>query len=279
MAMLIGSEALAAGTVTRHDLRAYYRRLHPDVYVPRRADLTLDDRIAAAWLWSRRRGVVCGLAASALHGAKWIDVHEAIELAIPNHRPTHGVITRNCTLPDDEVMTRGGMTLTTVERTAFDLARSGLARHAVARLDALAAATHFKNEDVKELARRHPGVRGLRRLDGVLDLVDAGAESPQETRVRLLLMDNDIPRPATQIPIPGPNGLPRYYLDMGWDDIMVAVEYDGEHHRKNTADYRRDIVRLEYVQSLGWIVVRVVAGNHPRDIVERVRRARASRLR
>ncbi len=279
MAILIGSEALAAGTVTRHDLRACYRRLHPDVYVPRRADLTLEDRIAAAWLWSRRRGVVCGLAASALHGAKWVDVDEPIELAMPNHRPTAGVITRNCTLTDDEVINRGGMTLSTVERTAFDLARTGPARQAVARLDALAAATHFKNEDVKELARRHPGARGMRRLDDVLGLVDAGAESPQETRVRLLLMDNGIPRPTTQIPVPGPNGLPRYYLDMGWDDIMVAVEYDGEHHRKNTADYRKDIVRLEYIQSLGWIVVRVVAGNHPRDIVERVRRARASRLR
>jgi very-short-patch-repair endonuclease len=66
---------------------------------------------------------------------------------------------------------------------------------------------------------------------------------------------------------------------MGWEDIMVAVEYDGEHHRKNTAAYRKDIIRLEYIQSLGWIVVRVVAGNHPRDVVERVRRARALRLR
>ena len=82
-----------------------------------------------------------------------------------------------------------------------------------------------------------------------------------------------------RFPCPGPNGLPRYYLDMGWEDIMVAVEYDGEHHRKNTADYRKDIIRLEYIQSLGWIVVRVVAGNRPREVVERVRRARALRLR
>jgi very-short-patch-repair endonuclease len=66
---------------------------------------------------------------------------------------------------------------------------------------------------------------------------------------------------------------------MGWTDIMVAVEYDGEHHRKNTVDYRKDIARLEYIHSAGWIVVRVVAGNRPREIVERVRRARASRLR
>jgi len=275
---LIGSEAIASGTLTRYELRTFHRRLHPDVYAPKGADLTLEDLITAAWLWSRRRGLVCGLAASALHGAKWVDIDQPIELAVPNRRPTAGVITRNCTLPHDEVVTRGGMGVTTVERTAFDLAREGQVRGAVARLDALAAATHFKADDVREIARRHPGARRIRRLDTVLDLVDAGAESPQETRVRLLLMANRFPRPTTQIPVPGPDGLPRYYLDMGWEDILVAVEYDGEHHRKNTADYRKDIVRLEYIQSLGWIVIRVVAGNHPRDIVERVRRARASRL-
>ena len=279
MTVFIGSEALDAGELTRHELRTFYRRLHPDVYAPKRAELTLEDRIAAAWLWSRRRGVVCGLAASALHGAKWVDTDVPIELVSPNHRAPAGVITRNTTLSDDELINRGSMKMTTVERTAFDLARSGGVRQAVARLDALAAAKHYKDEDVRELARRHPRVREIRRLDGVLDLVDAGAESPQESRVRLLLMDNGFPRPATQIPVPGPDGLPRYYLDMGWEDIMVAVEYDGEHHRKDTPSYRRDIVRLEYIQSLGWIVVRVVAGNRPREVVERVRRARASRLR
>jgi hypothetical protein len=277
--VLIGSEALAAGMLTRHELRTYYRRLHPDVYALKRADLVLEDRIAAAWLWSRRRGIVCGVAASALHGAKWVDTDVPIELIFPSHRPTAGVITRNIAVPDEEVMIRGSMKLTTVERTAFDLALSGRVGQAVARLDALASATHFKSEGVQELARRHPRYRGIRRLDNILELVDAGAESPQETRVRLLLVDNEFPRPETQIPVLGPNGLPRYYLDMGWEDIMVAVEYDGEHHRKSTADYRKDIIRLEYIQSLGWIVVRIVAGNRPRDIVERVRRARASRLR
>ncbi len=278
MTVLIGSEALTAGELTRHELRTSYRRLHPDVYAPKRAELTLEDRISAAWLWSRRRGVICGLAAAALHGAKWVDSDVPIEMVSPNHRAPAGVITRNSTLSDDEVANRGSMRLTTVERTAFDLALSGRVRKAVAHLDALAAATHYKDEDVRELARRHPRLREIRRLDGVLDLVDAGAESPQESRVRLLLLDNGFPWPTTQIPVQGPDGLPRYYLDMGWPDIMVAVEYDGEHHRKDTPSYRRDIVRLEYIQSIGWIVVRVVAGNRPREIVERVRRARALRL-
>jgi len=89
------------------------------------------------------------LAASALPGAKWVDTDVPIEMIFPNHRAMAGVITRNTALPDEEVTIRGSMTLTTVERTAFDLALSGRVGQAVARLDALASATHFKNRVCK----------------------------------------------------------------------------------------------------------------------------------
>ena len=35
----------------------------------------------------------------------------------------------------------------------------------------------------------------------VLPLVDGGAASPQETRLRLLFIDSGLPRPTTQIPV------------------------------------------------------------------------------
>jgi very-short-patch-repair endonuclease len=65
---------------------------------------------------------------------------------------------------------------------------------------------------------------------------------------------------------------------MGWADVKVAVEYDGEHHRLDAMAYRKDLIRLEYIQSLGWIVIRVVAKHRRPDIVQRVAEARASRL-
>lgn len=164
------------------------------------------------------------------------------------------------------------MAVTTPERTAFDLGCRGPMGQAVARLDSLARATHVKTGDVQALALHHPHVKGLRQLDRVLDLVDAGAESPQETRVRLMLIDAGFPRPQTQIPVCGPDGHPRYYLDMGWEDMMVAVEYDGRHHTDRPI-YSRDIIRLEYVNSVGWIVVRVVAEHRRAEIVHRVRQA------
>ena len=57
-----------------------------------------------------------------------------------------------------------------------------------------------------------------------LELVDAGAESPQETKVRLVLVRGGFPPLQTQLPDLG------YRLDMGWRKWKVAVEYDGRHH-------------------------------------------------
>jgi hypothetical protein len=276
--IFIGSEALAAGHLTRYELRRHHRRLLPDVYGPRRGEVTLQDRCIAAWLWSGREGVVSGLAASSMMGSKWIDADTPVELNWLNHRPPTGVVTRNETLRDDEVARLGAMAATTVERTAFDLARRGPVGQAVARLDALARATHFKGDDVLALTRRHPNVRGCRRLDRVLDLVDDGAESPRETWLRLLLIDGGFPRPQTQIPVLGPDGYPRYRLDMGWEDMMIAVEYDGDDHRERVR-FGGDIVRSEYIAHVGWRHIRVVAGNRPPEILNRVRRAWASRLR
>src|SRR5271155_3415885 len=55
--VLIGSEAVAAGALTEHQLRRWHRPLFRDVYVPKWDAPSLDDRILAAWLWSRRRAV------------------------------------------------------------------------------------------------------------------------------------------------------------------------------------------------------------------------------
>ena len=92
------------------------------------------------------------------------------------------------------------MLVTTPERTAFDIGRRGPVGRAVARLDALARATDFKVSDVEELAGKHRHARGLRQLETVLDLVDAGAQSPKETWLRLMLIRAGYPRPQTQIP-------------------------------------------------------------------------------
>jgi hypothetical protein len=121
--VFIASEALAAGLITRYELAVDCRRLFPDVYAPKRTELSLDERFTAAWLWSRRRGVITGWAASALHGARWFDPAAPIEVNLDHNKSPAGVITRRDTLLDGEVMRIRGIPVTSVERTAFDLAR------------------------------------------------------------------------------------------------------------------------------------------------------------
>jgi hypothetical protein len=270
--VFVGSEAFAAGRVTKYDLRARYQRVLPDVYTVKGTPPSLRDRTAATWLWSQRQGVICGVAASALHGAKWVDRDTVVEVNWPGRKSQPGVKIREETLLDAEISSRHGIAVTSVARTAFDLARRGTAGQAVERLDALAAATNFAVDEVFEVATDHPHVKGLRRVGRLLDLVDAGAQSPRETWLRLLLMGAGFPRPQTQIPVTRPGGR-QYFLDMGWPDVMVAVEYDGEQHRLDRAIYDDDLIRSDFIAQVGWRRVRVIAGHRKPDIVRRVHEA------
>jgi hypothetical protein len=148
----------------------------------------------------------------------------------------------------------------------------------VARLDALGNAARFDAGAVLDLARQHCGSPGIPRLLAALDLHDAGAQSPRESWLRLLLVRSGFPRPQTQIPVFDDFGYARYYLDMGWEDVMIAVEYDGDHHR-DPAVFGSDIVRSEFIGYRSWTHLRIVAGAHPADIVNRVRRAWSSSVR
>lgn len=266
----IGSEALAAEKLSRYELRRYYRAMMPNVYIDKRLQPSLRQRTVGAWLWSGRKAVIAGAAASAMHGSKWVDDDVPVELIWRNARAPQGVVTRDDLLMSTEFQRRDGLYVTTPERTAFDIARRGTISRAVAGLDALAAATDFKVRDVLELVGNHGHTRGLRQLEKTLALVDAGAQSPKETWLRLLLISAGFPRPRTQIAVPDGDGFPRYFLDMGWEDILLAVEYDGGQHWTDPCQYANDVARQEVVAARGWTVVRVVSQHRPRDVIRRV---------
>jgi hypothetical protein len=181
----------------------------------------------------------------------------------------------NC-IGADEVCTIGEIRCTTAARTAYDLGRRLDLEAAVIRIDALMNATGVTRASVDAIATRYPGARGIRTLGRALDLVDRGSESPQETRLRLLLGQSGLPRPVTQIPVADERGRVRRRIDMGYPQWMVGIEYDGEQHFDNADGYADDIVRLEFLANRGWTIVRVSARQlrYERSaIVARVRRA------
>lgn len=271
--VFLGSEAIAAGLVTRGQLRRRYAVLFPDVYQPAVAETSLYHNTLGAWLWSRRRGVITGRAAAALHGARWVDESAPIELIWNNNHAPRRIIARNERFAYDEVWEMHGMAVASPQRTAFDLARFLPRGEAVAHLDALARATGLEFDHVRPVIDRYKGARHLRRCLDALELMDAGAQSPRETWLRLLAMDAGYPRPRTQTPVLDDSGYPFAYLDMAWEDMMIAVEYDGDQHRTDRPQYRKDIVRQRQVERRGWINLRVVKEDGRLDVLARLREA------
>jgi hypothetical protein len=141
--IFVGSEAVASRRLSEYELRRWYRPVYRDVYMPKSVEPSLRDRAECAWLWSKGRAVIAGVAAAALHGAQWVDADHPIELIAPNSRPQKGLIVRNESLADGEITRVAGLPVTSPARTAFDLSRHLTTDDAVARIDALMRAISF----------------------------------------------------------------------------------------------------------------------------------------
>jgi very-short-patch-repair endonuclease len=273
----IGREALDANLLNRHALRSRFAAIYPGVYVPAGVALTVRDRACAAWLWSRRNGVLAGRSAAAIHGSKWVSPNAPAELLYDNrHRPP-GVRTWADAVADDEIEVIDGMGVTTAARTALDLARRNPVDPAVTAIDALFNATRVKVADVEMLLARYRSHKGIRRARAAIDLVDGGAESPRETALRLLIIRAGFPRPETQIRVRNEYGLVVARVDMGWSNPKIAVEYDGDHHWQDRRRIAADIRRSEMLRELGWIVIRMTAEDTEATIVHRIATARVER--
>ncbi|MCV7217393.1 DUF559 domain-containing protein [Mycobacterium crocinum] len=271
MEPFIGSVAVRRGDLTRNELARDHRAIYKDVYLRRDIELTAHLRARAAWLATG--ATLCGVSAAAVFGTKWLDPSAPAEIVRSDRHAPRGIVVHTWDLESDEMCLAGGMRVTTAARTVFDLGRCVPAVRAIPIVDALMNATGLKPAAVQVVADRYPGARGVKRLRSILELVDGGAESPQETRLRLMLVGAGLPRPETQIEFRDLH----IRVDMGWREWKVAVEYDGVQHWADGRQRAWDLERIAQLEAAGWVVVRVSADmmKRPEIIVERV----ASKLR
>ncbi|MEN4478460.1 DUF559 domain-containing protein [Mycolicibacterium cosmeticum] len=272
----LGTEAVAAGTVNRYRLATRHDQLFRNVYVPKGCEPTPVHKAVGAWLWSGRRAISAGLSAAALHGCKWIDPRLPAELNQPSRRKTEGILLHSDALAPEEICLVGGdIPVTTPARTAYDLGRRPGTTIAVIRLDALMQATGLKPADIAVTADRHRGARGIIDLRAAIELSDPGAESPQETRTRLVLTKAGLRPTHTQIEVyDGFAFIAR--IDMGWPAWKVGVEYDGTQHWIDPGVRNHDIDRQAELERLGWRIIRVNADmlrQRPGVMIGRVRAA------
>jgi hypothetical protein len=89
----------------------------------------------------------------------------------------------------------------------------------------------------------------------VLDVADAGSESPGESWTRVLLVDAGLPRPRTQVVVRDQQRAFVARLDMGYPQYLVGNEYDGDVFHSEPAQVAHDIGRRRRAEACGWQVV------------------------
>jgi very-short-patch-repair endonuclease len=262
----LGSTAIQAGLVTRPMLRGpTWCRLMRDVYVHRDTPLDHHTWCRAASLVLPRGAAIGGPSAAYLWG---IDLHkEGISVVVPRDRGIRHddrIVAHHTVLEKGDLTWVGEIPVTTPERTAFDLSRRLPRAEALVVLDAMLHRHLLRRSTLQVMALERVGWPASPRLRDLLCLADARAESPMETRLRLLLLDGGLPQATAQYEVRDSVGRLLARVDLAWPDRGVIAEYDGDHHR-GKAQFRHDVARLNALRMAGWTVLRFTAD----DVLQR----------
>jgi hypothetical protein len=269
----------AVAGLSHHALRGpAWKRVTRGVWMPAAEPLDRAAWVEAARLVLPLDGVLCGLSAVSDHGldvraADDLTVYVAFDGQIPRQRP--GMVLRQLAMRSEEVVVRGRWLVTSPIRTAFDCGRWLSLVDAVIVVDAMAHAGLIDLAELGAFAKDHSRVRGLWQVIEVVRLADPLAESPMETRLRLIIVFAHLPRPVSQLNVFDPAGRFVARLDLAYEAEKVAIEYDGAFHweQRRADDRRRDALR-----ALGWIVLVFSAHDvyqEPTSVARRVEAALA----
>jgi hypothetical protein len=114
-----------------------------------------------------------------------------IEITIPDVVGSHrraGASVSRASLGSDDIVLRRGLPTTTGLRTVVDLGGRNQVTEAVVAADLFLHSGLVTVAELRAYITDHPKVRGIARLRRVVDLAEPMAESPMETRLRMLLV-------------------------------------------------------------------------------------------
>ncbi|MFC6236307.1 type IV toxin-antitoxin system AbiEi family antitoxin domain-containing protein [Longivirga aurantiaca] len=207
-------------------------------------------------------------------------------------------------LRDDDVDVLAGVRVTSVARTAVDLARGKAFAQALAPLDsatrilALGEAAHSAAGrvllarpgarrrvdaalgELRAAAGRIAGGRGTRELVRCLEQVDPRSESPYESWCRGELVSAGVRIEALGLEVRGASGR-LYYADFAWPSLRLIAEADGvEKYGSDLRTVRERVMaerhRQRDLEDAGWEFVRWTAGEPALVFTARVARALAA---
>lgn len=250
------------------------RRLRHGVYVD--ADPSLAARVRAVQV-TIPRAVASHATAAALLGFGEVrgPVHVTVPHALGVRSATDVVVHRDRRhIPVQLVR---GLLLTTSVRTVLDVARSSPPGAGIVAADAALTAGLCTRDDLIAGLDVCRGLRGVALARRAVALCRIGAESPMETRLRLLLVDAGLPEPTLQHPVV--TGLGQLRLDLSWPAPQIAVEYDGFEPHTTPQAFARDRARWRALAAGGWDVHPVTYADlrQPHHLIAEVRAALAAR--
>ncbi|TYP89791.1 DUF559 domain-containing protein [Blastococcus xanthinilyticus] len=271
-------DVLSRGLLTAGELRSSaWRRLFRGVYADAALPLTVGLRVTGAALLCPPGAVFSGRTAAHLLGATALaDVGMPVEVTVdPAGRfgPVTGLRIRQAALAPGDVVRVGSRRCTSPVRTALDIARTEPLLDAVPALDVLLADGVVAHPELRQAAADLGGARGSRRAGRAVELADLRAESPPESRVRVLLALGGL-APVPQFVVRDAAGGFVARVDLAFPDARLAVEYDGAWHAE-PGQFAKDRRRLDRLVAIGWTVLHVTAADL-RDPVALVARIRAA---
>ena len=236
------ADARRAGLTRWQVYSAPFRRLAPGVFVSSALPDGALMKIAGARLRLPAGGAFAGLTAAWLHG---LDVSpcDPIEVLVParSRISARDLWISRAQLDRCDVVDRRGMPVTSLRRTLSDLS------HRLPLVDAVVIA---------DMAL-HQGLVELGALDGrLVKFAEPAAESPMETRLRMLLLPRRLPRPQAQVSLKDDGGRFLGRADLYYPGHRLVLEYDGGTHRDRMVE---DNHRQNSLLSAGYRMLRFTA--------------------
>ncbi|MGY1773059.1 DUF559 domain-containing protein [Blastococcus sp. SYSU D00813] len=270
--VFVGSHAVAEGLLTRAQLRRRsYRRLVHGVYAD--PGLEFDHQLVCRGvaLLLPPGAAIGGHSAAAWWGAPFARATDPVTVVCPEDvrwSGPRGVRVHRTVLAPGDVTVVDAVPVTSVLRTAWDVAALERLSTSVAALDGMVRSEEVTLDDLAALAAAGSGRWGASRVRRAVPLVDPSAESPPESWVRVALVLAGL-QPRSQYEVFA-DGAFVARVDFAWPEVRLALEYDGEHHFTGT-QIDVDQERLDALAAAGWRVIRLSAADL-RDLAAVVRR-------
>jgi hypothetical protein len=186
-----------------------------------------------------------------------------------------GIHPHHLTLRDDDLAFVAGLQLTSPERTWCDLGGSLTLPQLVGAGDFLL----WRRNPATSLVRlqtavaQFTGRRGTRALRTALPLLSSRSESPPESEIRIAILHAGLPAPEVNDPIRDASGLFVAQPDLSWRRFRVALEYEGDHHRRDRTQWNEDIRRINALQLINWVAIRATSPDYrdPAELIHKLR--------